>query len=213
MRRRSAATCRACSFIASSSQVRDSSSRRSQQIRQFSFSLKVLGRRGGGVDRGPAGTARPAGRDSAAFRTATTPKATGSAHRHHIQALTEGVLQATEAIEVGLVAFARAVESVGYSSCRTALTQTPLDRLACCPPVRMRRGKVPQRHFPTRHPGTRMSGMTGPDDAFLAPDDALRDFDEDAVDLMPDEDEGPTEFSADDEADPPGAVGTEAAPG
>jgi hypothetical protein len=58
-----------------------------------------------------------------------------------------------------------------------------------------------------------MSGMTGPDDAFLAPDDALRDFDEDAVDLMPDEDEGPTEFSADDEADPPGAVGTEAAPG
>jgi|tagenome__1003787_1003787.scaffolds.fasta_scaffold19271169_1 hypothetical protein len=34
-----------------------------------------------------------------------------------------------------------------------------------------------------------MSGMTGPDDAFLAPDDALRDLDEDTVDPTPDEDE------------------------
>jgi hypothetical protein len=57
-----------------------------------------------------------------------------------------------------------------------------------------------------------MSGMTGPDDAFLAPDEALRDFDE-VVDLTTDEDEGPTAPPADDEADPPGAVGTEAAPG
>jgi hypothetical protein len=57
-----------------------------------------------------------------------------------------------------------------------------------------------------------MSGMTGPDDAFLAPDDALRDFDE-AVDLTADEDEGPTAPPADDEADPPGAVDTEVAPG
>jgi hypothetical protein len=57
-----------------------------------------------------------------------------------------------------------------------------------------------------------MSGMTGPDDAFLAPDDALRDFDE-AVDLPADEDEGPTAPPADDGADPPGAVGTEVAPG
>jgi hypothetical protein len=57
-----------------------------------------------------------------------------------------------------------------------------------------------------------MSGMTGPDDAFLAPDDALRDFDED-VDLTADEDEGPTAPSADDEADLPGAVGTEGASG
>jgi hypothetical protein len=55
--------------------------------------------------------------------------------------------------------------------------------------------------------------MTGPDDAFLAPDDALRDFDEDTADLAPDEDEGSTGAPADDEADPPGAVGTEAAPG
>ena len=54
--------------------------------------------------------------------------------------------------------------------------------------------------------------MTGPDDAFLAPDDALRDFDE-AVDLTADEDEGPTAPPADDEADPPGAVDTEVAPG
>jgi hypothetical protein len=57
-----------------------------------------------------------------------------------------------------------------------------------------------------------MSSMTGPDDAFLAPDDALRDFDED-VDLTADQDEGPTAPPADDEADPPGAVGTEGAPG
>jgi hypothetical protein len=56
-----------------------------------------------------------------------------------------------------------------------------------------------------------MSGMTGPDDAFVAPDDALRDFDG-AVDLTADKDEGPTAPPAD-EADPPGAVGTEAAPG
>jgi hypothetical protein len=55
--------------------------------------------------------------------------------------------------------------------------------------------------------------MTGPDDAFLAPDDALRDFDEDTADLAPDEDGGSTGAPADDEADPPGAVGTEAAPG
>src|SRR4051794_8368939 len=73
--------------------------------------------------------------------------------------------------------------------------------------------KVPQRNFPVRYPGTRMSGMTGPDDAFLTPDDALRDFDEDTVDLTPDEDDGPTESPADDEADPSGAAGTEAAPG
>ncbi len=53
--------------------------------------------------------------------------------------------------------------------------------------------------------------MTGPDDAFLAPDDALRDFDD--VDLTADEDEDATAPPADDEADPPGAVGTEAAPG
>jgi hypothetical protein len=51
--------------------------------------------------------------------------------------------------------------------------------------------------------------MTGPDDAFLAPDDAL--FDE-PVDLTADE-EGSTALPADDEVDPPGAVGTEAAPG
>jgi hypothetical protein len=57
-----------------------------------------------------------------------------------------------------------------------------------------------------------MLGMTGPDNAFLAPDDALTDFDE-AVDLTADEDDGPTAPPADDEADPPGAVGTEAAPG
>jgi len=57
-----------------------------------------------------------------------------------------------------------------------------------------------------------MSGMTGPDDAFLAPDDALRDFDE-AVDLRADEDEGPTAPPADDEADPPGAVGPDVARG
>jgi hypothetical protein len=57
-----------------------------------------------------------------------------------------------------------------------------------------------------------MSGMTGPDDAFLAPDDALRGFDEDTVDLTPDEDEGPTEPPTD-EADPPGAVDTQARPG
>ncbi len=54
--------------------------------------------------------------------------------------------------------------------------------------------------------------MTGPDDAFLAPDDALRDFDED-IDLTADEAEGATAPPADDEADPPGAVGSEAAPG
>ena len=53
--------------------------------------------------------------------------------------------------------------------------------------------------------------MTGPDDAFLAPDDALRDFDE-AVDLTADEDEGSTALPANDEADPPGAAGTDAAP-
>jgi hypothetical protein len=52
--------------------------------------------------------------------------------------------------------------------------------------------------------------MTGPDDAFLAPDDAL--FDE-PVDLTTDEEEGSTALPADDEVDPPGAVGTEAAPG
>jgi hypothetical protein len=57
-----------------------------------------------------------------------------------------------------------------------------------------------------------MSGMTGPDDAFLAPDDALQDFDE-ADDLTTDEDESPTAPPADDEADPPGAVGTETAHG
>jgi hypothetical protein len=54
--------------------------------------------------------------------------------------------------------------------------------------------------------------MTGPDDAFLAPDDALRDFDE-AVDLRADEDEGTSAPPADDEADPPGAVGPDVAPG
>ena len=54
--------------------------------------------------------------------------------------------------------------------------------------------------------------MTGPDDAFLAPDDALQDFDE-ADDPAADEDAGPTPSSADDGADPPGAVGTEVAPG
>jgi hypothetical protein len=54
--------------------------------------------------------------------------------------------------------------------------------------------------------------MTGPDDAFLAPDDALQDFDE-TVDLTADDDEGSTALPADDEVDPPGAVGTEAAPG
>jgi hypothetical protein len=57
-----------------------------------------------------------------------------------------------------------------------------------------------------------MSGMTGPDDAFLAPDDALQDFDE-TVDLAADQDEGPTAPPADGDADPPGAVGTEVAPG
>ena len=55
--------------------------------------------------------------------------------------------------------------------------------------------------------------MTGPDDAFLAPDDALQDFDGDTVDLTSDDDETPTETPTDDEADPPGAVGTQARPG
>ncbi|MFP5369324.1 MAG: hypothetical protein ACLGI3_01035 [Actinomycetes bacterium] len=53
--------------------------------------------------------------------------------------------------------------------------------------------------------------MTGPDDAFLAPDDALRDFDE-VVDPSTGEDEGPTAPPADDETDPPDAVGTDVAP-
>src|SRR3954452_20587871 len=64
---------------------------------------------------------------------------------------------------------------------------------------------------PVQRPGTRMSSMTGPADAFVAPDDALRDFDE-AGDLTADKDEGPTAPPAD-AADPPGAVGPEAAPG
>ncbi len=54
--------------------------------------------------------------------------------------------------------------------------------------------------------------MTGPDDAFLAPDDALQDFDE-AADLAADQDEGRAAPRADDEADPPSAVGTEVTPG
>jgi hypothetical protein len=71
---------------------------------------------------------------------------------------------------------------------------------------------VQQTPSPSGHPGTRMSGMTGPDDAFLAPDDALEDFDGNTVDPTPDEDEGPAEPPGD-EADPPGAVGSEAGPG
>ena len=54
--------------------------------------------------------------------------------------------------------------------------------------------------------------MTGPDDAFLAPDDALMDFDE-TTELTAGQDEGPTAPPTDDESDPPGAGGTEVAPG
>jgi hypothetical protein len=56
-----------------------------------------------------------------------------------------------------------------------------------------------------------MATMTGPDDAFLAPDEALHDFDE-AVDLprKEDEDEDTITPRTDDQATPPGA---EAEPG
>jgi hypothetical protein len=56
-----------------------------------------------------------------------------------------------------------------------------------------------------------MATMTGPDDAFLAPDEALHDFDE-AVDLprKEDGDEDTITPRTDDQATPPGA---EAEPG
>jgi hypothetical protein len=59
-----------------------------------------------------------------------------------------------------------------------------------------------------------MSAITGPDDACSAPDEALHDFDG-AVDLPRDEDEDEDTIAprTDDEATPPGAVGTEAEPG